>query len=98
LYNKKYNKIKEVKMMSTITYSDARKNFKKVLDQVHENSEAIVILRKNSENAVIMSEQEYESLMETIYLLRSPKNAERLLDSIKQVENNETKERKLINE
>ncbi|WP_290770263.1 MULTISPECIES: type II toxin-antitoxin system Phd/YefM family antitoxin [Exiguobacterium] len=84
--------------MSTITYSDARKNFKKVLDQVHENSEAIVILRKNSENAVIMSEQEYESLMETIYLLRSPKNAERLLDSIKQVENNETKERKLINE
>lgn len=85
-------------MMSTITYSDARKNFKKVLDQVHENSEAIVILRKNSENAVIMSEQEYESLMETIYLLRSPKNAERLLDSIKQVENNETKERKLINE
>ncbi|MCC9621903.1 type II toxin-antitoxin system prevent-host-death family antitoxin [Thalassospira sp. MA62] len=85
-------------MMSTITYSDARKNFKKVLDQVHENSEAIVISRKNSENAVIMSEQEYESLMETIYLLRSPKNAERLLDSIKQVENKETKERKLMNE
>lgn len=87
-----------VVIMSTITYSDARKNFKKVLDQVHENSEAIVISRKNSENAVIMSEQEYESLMETIYLLRSPKNAERLLESIKQIENNEVTERELMNE
>lgn len=87
-----------VVIVSTITYSDARKNFKKVLDQVHENSEAIVISRKNSENAVIMSEQEYESLMETIYLLRSPKNAERLLESIKQIENNEVTERELMNE
>lgn len=87
-----------VVIMSTITYSDARKNFKKVLDQVHENSEAIVISRKNSENAVIMSEQEYESLMETIYLLRSPKNAERLLESIKQIENNEGTERELMDE
>lgn len=84
--------------MSTITYSDARKNFKKILDQVHENSEAIVISRKNSENAVIMSEQEYESLMETIYLLRSPKNAERLLESIKQIEKNDATERELMNE
>lgn len=84
--------------MPTITYSDARKNFKKILDQVHENSEAIVISRKNSENAVIMSEQEYESLMETIYLLRSPKNAERLLESIKQIEKNDATERELMNE
>jgi len=84
--------------MSTITYSDARKNFKKILDQVHENSEAIVISRKNSENAVIMSEQEYESLMETIYLLRSPKNAERLLESIKQIEKNDATERELMDE
>lgn len=45
-----------------------------------------------------MSEQEYESLMETIYLLRSPKNAERLLESIKQIENNEVTERELMNE
>ena len=84
--------------MAVINYSDARKNFKKVLDQVHENSEAIVISRKNGENAVVVSEEEYDRLMETIYLMRSPKNAARLVDSIEQVEQNQLKEKTLLDE
>ncbi len=84
--------------MAVINYSDARKNFKKVLDQVHENSEAIVISRKNGENAVVMSEEEYDSLMETIYLMRSPKTAARLVESIEQVEQNQFKEKTLLDE
>lgn len=76
--------------MTIFTYQEARKNLKQVLDQVHENSESITIVRKNGRNAVIMSEQEYNQLMETIYVLQSPKNAERLLESVRQLQQKST--------
>lgn len=76
--------------MTIFTYQEARKNLKQVLDQVHENSESITIVRKNGRNAVIMSEQEYNQLMETMYVLQSPKNAERLLDSVRQLQQKST--------
>ncbi|WP_233004680.1 type II toxin-antitoxin system Phd/YefM family antitoxin [Exiguobacterium aurantiacum] len=72
--------------MTIFTYQEARKNLKQVLNQVHENSETMTIVRKNGRNAVIMSEQEYNQLMETMYVLQSPKNAERLLDSVRQLQ------------
>ncbi|WP_214787732.1 type II toxin-antitoxin system prevent-host-death family antitoxin [Exiguobacterium sp. s21] len=72
--------------MKIFTYQEARKNVKKVLNQVHENSETITIVRKNGRNAVIMPEQEYNRLMETMYVLQSPKNAERLLESVRQLQ------------
>jgi len=50
-------------MMSIVTYSDARKNFKQILDQVHDDKEAVIISRKNNENAVLLSEEEYNRLM-----------------------------------
>lgn len=76
--------------MTAVSFEKARKNLKQVLDQVHENSETITIVRKNGRNAVIMSEQEYNQLMETIYVLQSPKNAERLLASIRQLQQKST--------
>ncbi|MDL5376319.1 type II toxin-antitoxin system Phd/YefM family antitoxin [Exiguobacterium mexicanum] len=76
--------------MTIFTYQEARKNLKQVLDQVHENSESITIVRKNGRNAVIMSEQEYNQLMETMYVLQSPKNAERLLESVRQLQQKST--------
>lgn len=76
--------------MTIFTYQEARANVKKLLNQVHENSETITIVRKNGRNAVIMPEQEYNRLMETMYLLQSPKNAERLLDSVRQLQQKST--------
>lgn len=85
-------------MMSIVTYSDARKNFKQILDQVHDDKEAVIISRKNNENAVLLSEEEYNRLMETIYLRRSPQNSVRLLESIEQLEQKKLTERTLIDE
>ena len=75
--------------MAVMSYSNARKNFKKVLDQVHQFSEPIVISRNNGKNAVVISEEEYNRLMETIYLMRNPKNAIKLIESIEQIKINE---------
>ncbi|MCT4783829.1 MULTISPECIES: type II toxin-antitoxin system Phd/YefM family antitoxin [Exiguobacterium] len=72
--------------MTAISFEKARNNLKQVLNQVHENSETMTIVRKNGRNAVIMPEQEYNQLMEAMYLLQSPKNAERLLQSIRQLQ------------
>lgn len=76
--------------MAAVSFEKARNNLKQVLNQVHENSETITIVRKNGRNAVIMPEQEYNQLMETMYLLQSPKNAERLLDSVRQLQQKST--------
>ncbi|OGX79623.1 prevent-host-death protein [Exiguobacterium sp. SH31] len=72
--------------MAAISFEKAQKNLKEVLDQVHENSETMTIVRKNGRNAVIIPEQDYNQLMETMYLLQSPKNAERLLESVRQLQ------------
>lgn len=72
--------------MSTIPYEKAREEFEYMLDQVCEAGETIAVFRKNGKNAIILSEREYASLLETVYLLDSPKNAERLLDSITSIE------------
>lgn len=76
--------------MATVSFEKARKNLKQVLNQVQENSETMTIVRKNGRNAVIMPEQEYNQLMETMYLLQSPKNAERLLDSVRRLQQKST--------
>lgn len=69
--------------MQTISYTEARKNFKSVLDKVTEDAEPIIITRK-ADDAVMMSLDYYNSLMETVHLLRSPANAAHLQRSIAQ--------------
>lgn len=59
--------------MAAVSFEKARKNLKQVLNQVHENNETMTIVRDNGRNAVIMPEQEYNQLMETMYLLQNPK-------------------------
>lgn len=74
--------------MSVETYSNARKNFRQLINQVNENSEVITITT-NEHNAVLMSEDDYNSIMETFYLQKNPYNNEHLKRSISQLENNE---------
>jgi len=78
--------------MGTITYTTARKNLKSVFDEACENSSPIIITRRNGDDVVVLSLDDFQSLDETSYLLRSPKNAKILKKSMKQLENNEITE------
>jgi len=70
-------------MSKEVSYSDAREHLKTYLDYVVQNSETLIITRKNSDDVVMMSRKDYDSLEETLYLLSSPKNRKHLLSSIK---------------
>ena len=73
--------------MKTMTYSESRARYAEVLNAVTDDREEIVITRAGREPVVIVSLEDYESLKETAYLLRSPGNARRLLASIEELEN-----------
>jgi antitoxin YefM len=72
--------------MRTMTYSDSRARYAEVLDAVTNDREEIVITRAGHDAVVIISLDEYESLKESAYLLRSPENARRLYASIDRLE------------
>jgi antitoxin YefM len=64
------------------TYTQARANFASLLDEVTHNREVVIIERRGAEPVALISADELDGLMETAYLLRSPKNAERLLRAL----------------
>jgi antitoxin YefM len=66
------------------------------MDKVCEDHAPIVITRKNSQSVVMMSLDDYQALEETAYLLRSPKNARRLLESVAEIRSTGGTRRKLI--
>lgn len=82
--------------MKAITYTAARQNFAKTMEQVCEDHTPVIVTRKTNESVVIMSLEDYTALEETAYLLRSPKNTRRLVESITQLENEKGTERSLI--
>jgi antitoxin YefM len=81
--------------MDTITYSDARTQLASTMKKVCENHEPVIITRQKEESVVMLSLEDFKSLEETAYLLRVPKNARRLLESIAELEQGSGKERKL---
>jgi antitoxin YefM len=82
--------------MKAITYTAARQNLAKTMDKVCQDRAPIIITRKTSDSVVIMSLEDYEALEETAYLLRSPKNTRRLIESISQLENDQGNEKELL--
>nr|WP_320012463.1 type II toxin-antitoxin system prevent-host-death family antitoxin [uncultured Desulfobulbus sp.] len=82
--------------MEAITYTAARQNLAKTMEKVCNDRTPIIVTRKSSNSVVIMSLEDYEALEETAYLLRSPKNAKRLLESINQLENGKGHEKELL--
>ena len=68
----------------TTSPTEARNNFFKLLEQVVENHQVFIINRREGENVALISESDLQSLVETVYLLRSPANARRLLDAIEE--------------
>ena len=65
-----------------MSFSEARESFKTVLDRVVADADVTLITRRHAQDAVVMSLDTYNSLMETVHLLRSPANARRLLASV----------------
>ena len=72
--------------MRAISYTAARKNLASTMKEVCEDHAPVIVTRSNAESVVIMSREDYEALMETAYLMRSPKNASRLMESIEELE------------
>ncbi len=72
--------------MKTMSYTESRARYAEVLDGVTNDREEVVITRAGHEPVVIVSLEDYESLKETAYLMRSPANARRLLDAMERLE------------
>lgn len=70
--------------MQVISYSEARNSLKSVLDSVNDNADVTIINRRDAGNAVVMSLDHYNSIIETLYLMQSPANAAYLSESIAQ--------------
>lgn len=82
--------------MRSLSISKARANLKAVLDQVVADRAPIAITRPEGEGVVMVSESEWASIEETLYLLQSPVNAKRLLDSVAELDAGKSKEHQLI--
>jgi len=82
--------------MNIVNFSEARSNFKSVLDTVSNDKNCAVIVRRDAEEAVVMSKSYYDSLMETVYLLKSPANAQHLAEAIAEYKAGKTQNHDLI--
>ncbi len=82
--------------MNTTTISSAKKNLESLIEQVENDAEPTLIIVDENRKAVLISESEYNSWQETIYLLSNPANAEHLRKSLAEAENGDAKERELI--
>jgi antitoxin YefM len=82
--------------MKAITYTAARQNLAKTMESVCKDHAPVIVTRKSTESVVIMSLEDYEALEETAYLLRSPKNTRRLIESVAQLEEGRGSLRELL--
>lgn len=81
--------------MDAITYTTARAHLADTMDRVCDDHEPIIITRNSQQAVVMLSLEDYKALEETSYLLRSPKNARRLLEAIADLEEGRGQERRL---
>ena len=82
--------------MSHVSYTDLRTNLAKDMDEVCDSRVPLHVTRQNARSVVMVSEEEFEGLIETVHLLRSPVNATRLVQSIQEANNGTLTEHELI--
>lgn len=82
--------------MRVVNFSEARNHLKNVIDQVVDDADYTVIARRNAGDAVVMSMDTFNSLMETVHLMRSPANAAHLARSIEQYRQGKTVRKDLV--
>lgn len=82
--------------MAHVSYSELRNNLASYMDEVCDSRAPLYVTRQNARSVVLMSEDDYEGLMETVHLLKSPANAARLLRSIEDADQGKLHDRELI--
>ncbi|HXJ44280.1 MAG TPA: type II toxin-antitoxin system prevent-host-death family antitoxin [Bryobacteraceae bacterium] len=73
------------------TYAELRENLAQILDQVVDERETVIVRRRGARDVAVVAACELVGLMETAYLLRSPKNARRLMAAVRRAESRETR-------
>lgn len=79
-----------------LSFSEARANLKSAMDRVVADKAPLAITRQRGEGVVMISQSEWDSIQETLYLLQSPKNAERLIEAVRGLEAGGGEEHELI--
>jgi len=82
--------------MNAVSYVDAQSNLAKMIDQVCDRHDPVIITRHQQPSAVLLSLEDYESLTETAYLLKSRNNAKRIFEAIAELESGGGTVRELI--
>jgi antitoxin YefM len=82
--------------MNAMSYTEARQTLAKTMENVCNDHEPVIITSKRDKAVVMISLEDYKTMEETNYLLRSPKNAKRLLSSIEELEKGQAKDRELL--
>ena len=81
--------------MQAVFYSQARNNLRSIINQVCDNFEEFIITTKEQQSVILISQEEYNSMKETIYLLSSKNNRDRLNEAVEQIENSKFLEKEL---
>ena len=84
--------------MRVVNFTDARNRLKSILDQVVNDADYTVIARRDAEDAVVMSLDQFNGLMETVHLLKSPANVAHLAKSIKQYRSGQVENYSLVDD
>ena len=84
--------------MRVVNFTEARSHLKSVLDQVASDADYTIISRRDAEDAVVMSIDQFNGLIETVHLLKSPANAKHLANSIEQYRSGKSEEHDIIND
>lgn len=82
--------------MDVISYSRARQDLARLMDKVSDDRSPLIVTRRGGKAVVVLSLEEYRGMEETLYLMRSPANARRLLRSIRAAERGEVTSRTLV--
>ena len=82
--------------MKTMSYTDFRRHLANAMDQVNEDHAPLYVTRQRGEGAVLLSEKDYASIEETLYLMSSPRNAARLTEAIEGLRRGDSEARDLI--
>jgi antitoxin YefM len=82
--------------MEAISYTAFRANLAKKMKEICDNHLGLIVTRKDKEAVVVLSLEDFRSMEETLYLLQSPRNAKRLMESIEQANRGEVEEMELF--
>jgi len=89
-------KIRGGDFLIATSFSNVRQNFKEICDRVTNDFETVIIIRERGENVVLISEAEYNNLMENLYVRQNPEAYKKLIESIDQLKKGRGKKRELI--